>query len=610
MVVAERPRIFRETLRQAAVPGVILVMAVLLRLLGIWHDYPYSYYPDEAHFVKRALSFGSFDFNPHWFHKPAFLMYLLFFEYGIVFALGKLAGVWDSVQDFAVQFVKEPGVFYLVGRATVTAFGVASVWLVYHLGTRHFGRVAGIVGALLLALSAGHVSAGQDVKADMPAMFFGLASMALVLRYLDSRELKWLLWAAVLAGVGAATKVYPSVMLLPIFMALAWGVYQSEGRNTGRLIGRMTLLGLALLAVFVAAYFVCAPYSFLDPLGRQSTFGWFNRILRMLQSLTGQPVAERPNDFIEQGLGMGEAVIAYLRQLFANTGLGPVIGTLGLIGLLWLLRDDKVKGAVLLSYPLVFVAISLFILPGYSEIRHQLPIYPYIALGGGVFVGWIFARFGDQQRVLSALLAALLLVPAYHIVQRGLYISKPDTRNLAKDWVETHIPPNTRLLVDENGPPLLASAESLKVALEEAKASDPTGQFTAHYGTYLQYQILAAQDAVSYDLMELRFPWWRKAETAPGVQYLDSDYDRDAANPLRPVGVKTYDEYVDDGIRYVVVQSERYQPFITPGTHRYKYFPSFRTFYTELFQRGKLIKVFDPAGERAGPIVKIYELQP
>ena len=40
--------------------------------LGIWHSYPFSYYGDEVHFVERALSFGSFDFNPHWFHKPAF----------------------------------------------------------------------------------------------------------------------------------------------------------------------------------------------------------------------------------------------------------------------------------------------------------------------------------------------------------------------------------------------------------------------------------------------------------------------------------------------------------------------------------------------------------
>jgi 4-amino-4-deoxy-L-arabinose transferase-like glycosyltransferase len=595
--------------RQVAVPVAILALALLLRLLGIWHDYPYSYYPDEAHFVKRALSFGSFDFNPHWFHKPAFLMYLLFFEYGIVFALGKLMGVWGSVQDFAVQFVKDPGVFYLVGRVTVTAFGVASVWLVYHIGTRHFGRYAGIVGALLLALSFGHVSAGQDIKADVPAMFFGLASMALVLRYFDGREFKWLMWASVLAGVGAATKVYPSVMLLPIFMALAWGMYQHERHNAGRLMGRLALLGLALLATFVAAYFICAPYSFLDPLGREATFSWFNRVLRMLQVLAGQPVAERPNDFIEQGLGRGEAVIVYFQQLFINAGLGPVIGALGLIGLPWLLRGDKMKGAVLLSYPLVFVSISLFILPGYSEVRHQLPIYPYIALGGGVFVAWAFARFGGQQRILSALLALVLLIPTYQIVQYGLFISKQNTRNLAKAWIETNIPSGIRLLVDENGPPLLASAESLQVALEKAKASDPSGQFTAHYDTYLQYQILAAKDAVSYDLVELRFPWWREAETAPGVHYLDSEYDRDAGNPLRPVGVKTYDAYLDDGIRYVIVQSERYQPFITPSTHRYKYFPSFRKFYIELFQRGKLIKVFDPAGERVGPIVKIYELQ-
>ncbi len=82
---------------------LILLLAVTLRILGIWHSYPYSFYPDEAHFVKRALSFGSLDFNPHWFHKPALYMYILFFEYGLYFVIGKILGAWNSVSGFAVS---------------------------------------------------------------------------------------------------------------------------------------------------------------------------------------------------------------------------------------------------------------------------------------------------------------------------------------------------------------------------------------------------------------------------------------------------------------------------------------------------------------------------
>ena len=116
----------------------ILLLGALLRLLGIWHGYPFSYYPDEAHFVKRALSFGSFDFNPHWFHKPAFFMYVLFFEYGIYFLFGKLAGLWNTVSDFATTYIVQPGPFYLIGRLTSAFFSLATIYLVFRIGEKQW----------------------------------------------------------------------------------------------------------------------------------------------------------------------------------------------------------------------------------------------------------------------------------------------------------------------------------------------------------------------------------------------------------------------------------------------------------------------------------------
>ena len=69
--------------------GLILI-AFSVRFFGIFHDLPFTYYGDEKHFINRAVAFGSGDLNPHWFHKPALYMYLLFFEYGMYFLVGKL----------------------------------------------------------------------------------------------------------------------------------------------------------------------------------------------------------------------------------------------------------------------------------------------------------------------------------------------------------------------------------------------------------------------------------------------------------------------------------------------------------------------------------------
>ena len=61
----------------------VLLLAAALRLWGLLHDLPFSYFGDELHFMRRAMAIGTGDLNPHWFHKPAFLMYVLAFCYGL-----------------------------------------------------------------------------------------------------------------------------------------------------------------------------------------------------------------------------------------------------------------------------------------------------------------------------------------------------------------------------------------------------------------------------------------------------------------------------------------------------------------------------------------------
>jgi len=59
--------------------AAVLLLAAALRLWALRHDLPFSYYGDELHFMRRAMAMGTGDLDPHWFHKPAFLMYLLAF---------------------------------------------------------------------------------------------------------------------------------------------------------------------------------------------------------------------------------------------------------------------------------------------------------------------------------------------------------------------------------------------------------------------------------------------------------------------------------------------------------------------------------------------------
>ena len=589
----------------------IVLLAVVLRLWGIWHGYPYSYYSDEAHFVKRALSFGSGDLNPHWFHKPAFYMYILFCEYSLYFLFGKIVGLWPSMSEFAVSYIKNPGAFYLIGRFTTVLFSLGSIWVVYRIGEKHFRKNTGIVAALLLSLSYGHVAASQDIKADTPAMFFAILSVLFLLNYVQKEKNRDLILAAAFAGLGTATKYYPIVMLMPIVLGVILVHCSAEVSFAGRTSKIARLVALVFIA-FSLFYFICSPYNFFDPLGRQTTFKPVSSLVSKISQIFGPEKIERSGDFIGQRMGILPGAINYFKVLISKTGMGIIIGTISILGFCYLFSKMNKQYFLFLFYPAVFMLTSVFLYPGYAEPRHQLPIYPFLALTGAALI----VCFAKSKRLASSpvhigvIVSLLLLYPLYNIVDRAISVSEEDTRNIAKYWIEQNIPSETKILVDENGPQLLMSEKRINKILENAEQADPNGQFTAHYDTYLKYQLLAAKGVVTYNLHYIRFPWWREREVQSGIHELTSDYDRDMGNPLKHVGVGPYDYYVDNGFEYAVVHNNAYRKFMVDNLVS-KNFPSLTKFYRELFERGKLIKLISPltGNKTRGPEIRIYNFE-
>jgi len=589
----------------------IIILAAILRLWGIHHGYPYSYYPDEVHFVKRALSFGSFDFNPHWFHKPALYMYLLFFEYGLFFIFGKIVGLWASVTDFAVSYIINPGPFYIIGRLTTVCFSLGSIFITYKIGQKHFDKKTGLFAALFLALSYGHVSSAQDIKADSAAMFFTALSLLFLLNYVGNARLPSLLAAAIAAGAGTATKTYPVIMLAPIMLAIA--LHSAQQLSDGTSPAATDFLKKAALSMgaFTMTFFLCSPYNFIDPLGREQTFGFIFRLVDSIRFFLEGSVQKTAEDAVMRRTDLLGGIISYSQQIISDKGMGMFTGVAASIGFVFLLRKMSHKKSVFLVYPVLFAAISIVLFPGYAEPRHQLPLYPFIAVMAGYLCFLLLNA--EQPMVRKIFFLSFVIGLSYNslsIIQRAVVISQPDTRTLAKEWIEKNIPPGTKILIDENGPQLMNTPDKLEKTLAKARNSDPKGQFTAHYGTYLSYQIIAAKKSITYDIEEIRFPWWRDREVQSGVHELTSALDKDCGNPLKPVGVNPYQYYVDNDFKYAIVHSQKYRPFLRNASDIGNRFPSFNKFYNTLFSRGKLIKEFSPAeGASSGVTVKIMQFR-
>ena len=54
-----------------------LLLALILRVIGLGHGLPFVYNPDEINIMSRALSVAQ-DPNPHYFLYPSFFFYFVF----------------------------------------------------------------------------------------------------------------------------------------------------------------------------------------------------------------------------------------------------------------------------------------------------------------------------------------------------------------------------------------------------------------------------------------------------------------------------------------------------------------------------------------------------
>lgn len=578
---------------------VILLLAAGIRLWGLFHDLPFSYFGDELHFMKRSMALGTGDLNPHWFHKPALFMYVWLFVYGLYFLAGMAVGRFESTAEFGAHFLTDPGPFLLLGRLVVLGCGIATVWIVYLLGRRAFGSErAGLASALAVAVLAPMVDSSQHMKTDVPA---GMMIATAVLLYLRTRDdLRWrpLILAALLAGAAMGTHYY-GIVLVPTFLAM-------ELRNgfTHRLgWGTVVLRGGTIAALFVAGFFLTSPYNFLDPTWlRQNT----EHLKKTFFPEPDQVLFEADSK-IEYEPGspeaLGGAALDFLHVLTYPRGLSLPLAVLSLLGLgTALARRESRWYAALVGLPiLVFFLAAITVAAYHVQPRHLNAVYPLLAT-----LVWPGALLLARRKALALGLVALACVPtAVEASQRNLKLNRLDSRLVAYRWIVANLPRDERILLDDYGPLLQPDVRS--VARQQAVLQTiPKGPFTRHQGQRLQ--LLRRYPAEEgRDVLELGHPWWLQREKTDAELRADP-VDLDMGNPIVTRQPKTLDEYRAEGIRFVVTNSEARSKYFATRAERGKSFPSFVRFYRDL-EDERLLRSFDPVewGGK-GPVIWIYDL--
>lgn len=606
--------------------ATIAVIATVVRVFGIWHEYPFSFYGDEQQLVKQALAYGSGNFNPYQTgmnaSKPAFYTYLLFIEYGVYFVVGKLAGWWADASGYVIAFLHRPGPWYVIGRMTTTLFGVATIVLVAVTGEKYFGRRSGLVGAVLMTVAIGHVITCQHVKADNPTAFFSLLAMWFLLAFISNHKSRNLLFAAMAAGFGMATKYY-SVFLAPMFViAIVVVVWQQSTAAPSRFTSILrTLPRFVLLAVAVgmATFFVLTPYTFLDSQGLDFLLGEVSVLGEKAAQITGTGGAEagvRQDYEIRGHASFSTAVKDFAYSLGKLTGFGLLAGLAGVVGVIYCLLRLNTHRLLLISFPLLFTIVAIVVRPGFAVVRHQTQIYPFLALAAGVVLvalyHWLKSRGGSLHRVAAAGFCLALVPQMLAIVERANVVSRPDPRSAAVIWIDENIKADSHILVGGSVIELVASSETLNAREAEVKALLATGKVpqsvvgrTSGTGQRVEYQKQLAQQQTAFKIDRFEHPWWLRHHDEVGERFFLRETDVFMEPPTRKFGIDTLDQYAERGVEYIVV-GDALRDFYRKNADRY---PPYDAIYSEIYQLPSVATFAGHESGWGGRTVRVFALQ-
>ncbi|MCC7353980.1 MAG: glycosyltransferase family 39 protein [Anaerolineae bacterium] len=411
--------------------GAIVLAALALRLFNVNWDDTHHVHPDERWIMMVAtdLRWPSnwldalrqphntqinpvFDFQESrakgtnvtrhfaYGHLP---LYLLMAVASLLQSLGSLAKAIGLPADWVRFLAQAPSYdgYPLVGRIISAILDTGTVFLVYLLGKRTYGRAAGILAAAFSAFTVTQIQLSHFYAFDPVATFFIILSVYGGVRMVQEGRARDALLTGMAAGLGISSKFSALPILAPFIVGAAyWGL---KGRRSGLegqngsdsaaasalayppLARALQLFLIAAMAAFLA-FAITSPFAILD---------WkaFRQSVIEEQGAMVRGIADFP--FTRQY--RGTAPFLYNIEQQVRWGMGWPLGIVAFIGFAWavvraLLRKARVEEWIILAWVVPYFGLTgLFMV---KFMRYMLPVVPLFSLfGAGMLVlAWEWAR--------------------------------------------------------------------------------------------------------------------------------------------------------------------------------------------------------------------------
>jgi hypothetical protein len=349
------------------------------------------------------------------FADPPLFKYVLVGEYATLYGWFRLAGATHSPQEFVDQFRADPSRLYLTARITSAVFGAATSVAAGALGTLAAGRRAGQIAAGLTAIAFLLVRDSHFGVNDALVTLLVTVGLVVCLRILRGASWRDYVAAGALAGLAFAAKYDGIILLAPLVLAHLLGSAARRVRD----------LGLALFACVVGALF-SFPSLVVEP-------------GRVLHDIYVHLYLSAVGGY--DGLDPSGGYVFYTRALLI--GLGWPLLLASVAGLLLAAWRRRRQDLIVASVPVLMLGIL-----GAQRLyfaRFALPAIPALLVLASAALDAVVSI-----RPLIGLAAAVLVaVPSLaDSVRFDVLLTHPDTRTLAREWIEAALPRAASIAVD------------------------------------------------------------------------------------------------------------------------------------------------------------------
>lgn len=319
------------------------------------------------------------------------------------------------------------GVGSVFGRFLAAGFGIATVYLVYKLGSLLYGRKSGAIAALFMALMPYHVIVSRQALLDAPLALFSTLSMYCLARYAHSGRAVWLYTTGAAMGLTFLSKE-PGILLLGAIYAF----FALSPSARFRIKDLVLSIGVMLLVI--------APFPLSMVLSQRTGTGQSYLVWQLLR---------RPNhDWLFYPSTVPEA-------------MGPLLILVALAGLWLLRRHTSWRETLLLSW--IVVPLAFFQLWPVKGYQYLLPIAPAVVILAARPLGSLASQINISLRdrrvngivlapLVAVIVAASLMIPSWGAIESsasdGFLAGSggvPGGRE-AGEWLRANAPADATLL--------------------------------------------------------------------------------------------------------------------------------------------------------------------